>query len=84
MITVQRIVRTTLDAPSTFAYLSAFEHTPTWDPGIPIVEKQTAGPVAVGTKYHAVAEFRGKRQPIDYPKVVEVFTEQIMTLRYFG
>ena len=52
--------------PSTFAYLSAFEHTPTWDPGTPVVEKQTAGPVAVGTKYHAVAEFRGKRQPIDY------------------
>ena len=66
MITVQRIVQTTLDAPSTFAYLSAFEHTPTWDPGTPVVEKLTAGPVAVGTKYHAVAEFRGKRQPIDY------------------
>jgi hypothetical protein len=79
MITVQRIVRTTLDAPSTFAYLSAFEHTPTWDPGIPIVEKQTVGPVAVGTKYHAVAEFRGKRQPIDY--VVTELSDDRIQLR---
>ncbi len=66
MITVQRTVTTTWDPKSTFDYLSAFEHTSEWDPGIPIVEKQTEGPVAVGSRYHAVAEFRGKRQPIDY------------------
>ena len=66
MITVQRVVPTTLDPASTFAFLSAFENTPTWDPGTPEVEKRTSGPVAVGSKFHAVAEFRGKRQPIDY------------------
>ena len=76
MITVQRVVQTTLDAPSTFAYLSAFEHTPTWDPGTPVVEKQSTGPVAVGTKYHAVAEFRGKRQQIDYV-VTEISADRI-------
>ena len=66
MITVQRIVPTTLDAKSAFAFLSAFENTPTWDPGTPVVEKRSSGPVAVGSKFHAVAEFRGKQQPIDY------------------
>lgn len=79
MITVQRVVPTALDAKSTFAYLSAFEHTPNWDPGTPIVEKQSAGPVAVGTKYHAVAEFRGKRQPIDY--VVTELSDDRIQLR---
>jgi hypothetical protein len=76
MITVQRVVTTTLDAKATFGYLSAFEHTPDWDPGTPVVEKQTVGPVAVGTKYHAVAEFRGKRQPIDYV-VAELSADRI-------
>ena len=77
MIIVQRVVPTVLDAQSTFAYLSAFEHTPTWDPGTPVVEKQTPGPVAVGSKYHAVAEFRGKRQPIDYV-VTELSADRIV------
>jgi len=79
MITVQRVVTTALDPQATFNYLSAFEHTPDWDPGIPVVEKQTAGPIAVGTKYHAVAEFRGKRQPIDY--VVAELSEDRIQLR---
>lgn len=76
MITVQRVVPTTLDPKSTFAYLSAFEHTPNWDPGTPIVEKQSTGPVAVGSKFHALAEFRGKRQPIDYV-VTEMSADRI-------
>jgi len=79
MITVQRIVTTKLDSKSTFDYLAAFEHTPTWDPGTPVVEKQTAGPVALGSKYHAVAEFRGKRQPIDY--VVTEMSDDRIQLR---
>jgi hypothetical protein len=76
MITVQRVVPTTLDAKSAFAFLSAFENTPTWDPGTPVVEKLTPGPVAVGSKFHAVAEFRGKRQPIDYV-VTEMSADRI-------
>jgi hypothetical protein len=77
MITVQRVVPTTLDAKSTFSYLAAFEHTPSWDPGTPVVEKQTPGPVAVGSKFHAVAEFRGKQQPIDY-EVTEMSADRIV------
>ncbi len=66
MITVQRVVRSELNPAAAFEFLSNFENTPQWDPGTPEVEKQTPGPVAVGSKYHAVADFRGKRQPIDY------------------
>lgn len=79
MITVQRVVTTTLNPKATFAFLSAFEHTPEWDPGTPLVDKRSIGPVAVGTKYHAVADFRGKRQSIDY--VVTEMTKNRVVLR---
>lgn len=66
MITVSETVQTVLDPTQTFAYLSAFEHTSEWDPGTPVVEKRSDGSATVGSKYYAEAEFRGKRQPIDY------------------
>ncbi|MGO4229391.1 SRPBCC family protein [Arthrobacter sp. YAF34] len=71
MITVTGTVRSTLDASNAFAYLAAFEHTPEWDPGTPVVKKLSDGPVAVGHRYHAEADFRGKRQTLIY-EVVEL------------
>lgn len=66
MITVKGTISTPLSPAKAFAYLSEFEHTSEWDPGTPVVEKRSIGPVAVGHKYHAEAEFRGKRQSIEY------------------
>ncbi|MDD1476628.1 SRPBCC family protein [Arthrobacter sp. H16F315] len=71
MITVTGTVRSPLQAGKAFAYLSAFEHTPEWDPGTPVAKKLSDGPVAVGHRYHAEAEFRGKRQTLIY-EVVEL------------
>ncbi len=79
MITVSETVQTRLDATRAFDYLSSFEHTSEWDPGTPVVEKRTDEPVAVGSKYYAEAEFRGKRQPIDY--VVTELGERRIQLR---
>ena len=79
MITVTGTVRSVLDPTRAFNYLSAFEHTPEWDPGTPVVDKLSAGPVAVGHRYHAEAEFRGKRQALTY-EVVELTANRI-TLR---
>ncbi|MFC9333779.1 SRPBCC family protein [Arthrobacter sp. NPDC057009] len=76
MITVSGTVGSTLPARTAFAYLSAFEHTSEWDPGTPVMDKLTEGPVAVGHRYHAEAVFRGKRQPIEY-EVVELFDNHI-------
>lgn len=76
MITIERSVRSSLDAKAAFAYLSAFEHTPEWDPGTPVVKKLSTGPVAVGHEYHAEAEFRGKRQTLIY-KVLELSARHI-------
>jgi len=79
VITVSETIRTSLPTAEAFAYLSAFEHTSEWDPGTPVVEKTSPGPVAVGTQYYAEAEFNGKRQPIDY--VVTELTPTSITLR---
>ena len=79
MITVTGTVRSVLDPTKAFNYLSAFEHTPEWDPGTPVVDKLSGGPVAVGHRYHAEAEFRGKRQALTY-EVMELTANRI-TLR---
>lgn len=71
MITVSGTVQTDLPPERTFAYLSQFEHTSEWDPGTPVVEKRSQGPVAVGHRYHAEAVFRGKRSSIEY-EVIEL------------
>lgn len=76
MITVTGTVHSALDATRAFNYLSAFEHTPEWDPGTPVVNKLSEGPVAVGHRYHAEAEFRGKRQALTY-EVVELTANRI-------
>lgn len=76
MITVHGTVRSALDPARAFAYLSTFEHTPEWDPGTPVVNKLSDGPVAVGHRYHAEAEFRGKRQALTY-EVIELTASRI-------
>ncbi|MDI3213022.1 SRPBCC family protein [Arthrobacter sp. AL12] len=79
MITVTGTVQSVLEPGRAFDYLSAFEHTPEWDPGTPVVDKLSEGPVAVGHRYHAEAEFRGKRQALTY-EVIELTANRI-TLR---
>ncbi|MFF1883031.1 SRPBCC family protein [Pseudarthrobacter sp. NPDC058196] len=76
MITVTGSVETNLSAEKAFAFLSEFENTSTWDPNTPVMDKITPGPVAVGHKYHAESEFRGKRQSLTYV-VVELSDNHI-------
>ena len=76
MITVRGTAHSALDPARAFTYLSTFEHTPEWDPGTPVVNKLSTGPVAVGHRYHAEAEFRGKRQALTY-EVVELTASRI-------
>lgn len=79
MITIRGSVDTPLGAKDAFAFLSAFENTPQWDPGTPVVEKLSSGPVAVDHRYQAQAQFNGKRQPIEY-EVMEL-SDRHMKLR---
>jgi len=76
MITVTGSVETNLSAEKAFAFMSAFENTSEWDPNTPVMEKLTPGPVAVGHRYHAESEFRGKRQSLEY-EVIELTANHI-------
>jgi hypothetical protein len=71
MITVSGSVETKLSAEKAFAFMSEFENTSKWDPNTPVMDKITPGPVALGHKYHAESEFRGKRQTLIY-EVIEL------------
>ncbi len=79
MITVSGTVETKLSPEKAFAFLSEFENTSEWDPGTPVMDKLTPGPVAIGHRYHAEAEFRGKRQSLEY-EVIEL-TDRHIKLR---
>ena len=76
MITVTGSVETNLSAEKAFAFMSAFENTSEWDPNTPVMDKLTPGPVAVGHRYHAESEFRGKRQSLEY-EVIELTANHI-------
>src|SRR6476469_9941561 len=76
MITVTGSVETNLSAEKAFAFMSEFENTTKWDPNTPVMDKITPGPVAVGHKYHAESEFRGKRQALNY-EVIELSENHI-------
>lgn len=47
-------------------YLSDFAHTEQWDPGTVSCVRTDAGPVAVGSTWHNVSEFLGRRAELDY------------------
>ena len=79
MITVTGSVETKLSAAEAFALMKDFENTSTWDPNTPVMDKLTQGPVAVGHRYHAESEFRGKRRALEY-EVIEL-TENHIKLR---
>jgi Polyketide cyclase / dehydrase and lipid transport len=79
MITVTGSVETKLPAEQAFAYMREFENTSEWDPSTPVMDKLTPGPAALGHRYHAESEFRGKRQTLEY-EVIEL-TENHIKLR---
>lgn len=62
---IQRTVQTTAAPAAVFAYLSDFTTTTEWDPGTVSTER-VSGDGGVGTVYHNVSEFKGKRTELEY------------------
>jgi carbon monoxide dehydrogenase subunit G len=62
--------RTTVaaDAPPerVFAWLADFANTVAWDPGVAEARRLDRGALAEGSRFHVVADFFGRRVPIDY------------------
>ncbi|MGI8679513.1 MAG: SRPBCC family protein [Jatrophihabitans sp.] len=66
MITVERTVEVARPLPAVFAYLADFTHTEAWDPGTVTTTRTDKGPLCVGSTFHNVSEFRGRRTELDY------------------
>ena len=79
MTSIERSV--TVDRPlaSVFAYLSDFTTTNEWDPGT-VRTTRVSGDGSVGTEYHNVSKFAGRRTELTY--VVERLEEnRLLSLR---
>ena len=63
-----------------FAYLSDFSTTQEWDPGVAEARRLDDGPIAVGSRFHVVAEFMGRKTPLTYA-VVAYDAPHSVTLR---
>lgn len=62
---IQRTVETNAAPATVFAYLSDFTNTTEWDPGT-ITTERVEGDGGVGTVYHNVSEFNGKKTELKY------------------
>ena len=62
--------RREIEVPGTpgdvFRYLTDFEHTVEWDPGIEEARRLFDGSTAVGSRFEVIARFRGNRQRFEY------------------
>ncbi len=66
MITVERTVDVARPVATVFTYLADFTHTEQWDPGTVHTTRTDHGPLGVGSRFHNVSEFRGRRTELDY------------------
>ena len=62
--------RTTIDsslpADTAFAELADFSSAQRWDPGVVEAHRLDTGPLGVGSRFHLVARFMGRRVPLEY------------------
>lgn len=66
MASYRTIIRTPVDLPSAFAYVSRFDRAAEWDPGVEEGEMLTAEPVGLGSRFRLVAGFLGRDLPLEY------------------
>ena len=57
---------TTWTADDAFAYLSDFSTSAEWDPGVVEARRLGRGTLGVGSEFHLVAEFMGRKTPLSY------------------
>ena len=55
-----------LSIEQAFDYLADFSHTAEWDPGVAEARQLDDAPVRLGTRFHVVVAFLGRRIPFEY------------------
>ena len=75
---------TTVTSPGSptevFEYLADFSSTAEWDPGVSEARCLTDEPLRVGARFHVVADFLGRRVPLEY-RTVEIDPPRRVVLR---
>jgi uncharacterized protein YndB with AHSA1/START domain len=75
---------TTVTSPGSptevFEYLADFSSTAEWDPGVSEARSLTTEPLRVGARFQLVADFLGRRVPLEY-RTVEVDPPHRVVLR---
>ena len=66
MVDVSRTLTVPVPLPTVVDYLKDFANAESWDPGTVSCVQTTPGPVAVGTEWRNVSEFRGKETTLTY------------------
>ena len=66
MVNVERTFIVQAPLTAVVDYLADFAHAEAWDPGTKSCTRTDAGPVAVGSTWHNVSEFRGRETELDY------------------
>jgi carbon monoxide dehydrogenase subunit G len=76
---LQRTVETTASPQAVYDYLKDFTRTTEWDPGT-VTTERVSGDGGVGTTYHNVSEFNGRRTELTYT-LVELEEPRLIVLR---
>ena len=63
---LERTISVRGEPAEVFAYLADFANTAEWDPGTVEATQVDDGPVGVGTRFHVIAQFKGRHIPLDY------------------
>jgi len=66
VISVERSVDVERPVEVVFTFLADFVHTELWDPGTVSTTRTDTGPLGLGSRFHNVSEFRGRRTELDY------------------
>ncbi|WP_191251092.1 SRPBCC family protein [Amycolatopsis oliviviridis] len=66
MVHVHRTITVRTPAQTVVDYLKDFAHAEAWDPGTVSCTRTGTGPIAVGSQWHNVSEFRGKKTELTY------------------
>ena len=66
MVDIERVFTVSTPVAEVYDYLRDFARAEEWDPGTISCSQESSGPVAVGTTWKNVSEFRGKETELTY------------------
>lgn len=66
MVAVKRSFEVSKPLSVVLDYLQDFARTEEWDPGTKSCTRTDSGPIAVGSRWHNVSEFRGRQTELEY------------------